>query len=342
MNTDRYYKLISKYLANEASDEEVQLLKGWTLQNRENQMFFEDIQKIWKETRFKDKFGNQEAVLKRILAGINNEQRQPAERPRYQPWRNLTLRYIAAAVIAIVIVSAAVLIQINLSGGEHSAVSAVERIIKTNPVGQKSKIFLPDGSSVWLNAESQVWYNSNFGDSTRDIWLKGEAYFEVAKDSTPFSVKANGLTITALGTSFNVTAYPREDATTIALLTGKLGIRKGSMNEILTPNQLLVYENSSNVFFKENVDAGEWSAWKDGTLIFKAEPVETVIKKLERWYGLDIKVAGTPDEQMKFTGKFTNEYLNNILESMSYGRDFTYTINNKSVELNFNKTMKDP
>lgn len=286
---------------------------------------------LWHETRIQDKIDNQDQILRRLMTAINAGQ-SLAEIPKTNSFKRNAYSVAVAAAFTLLLVAGYFIFE-NIKNPETTTTIA-KTIIKTNPSGQKSRIFLPDGSTVWLNAESSVEYLENFADSARNIKLSGEAYFEAAKNQIPFIVQINNLSVTALGTAFNVSAYPEEDRVTVSLVEGKVAVRQGKMEEIMNPDESL--EIMDGEVFRFKGKSNEFASWKDGILSFHADSLWQIISKIERWYGVEVLVEGAPDEGLVFTGSFDNEYLKNILESMTYGKDLEFKIENKNVRLIFN------
>ncbi|MFW5760533.1 MAG: FecR family protein [Cyclobacteriaceae bacterium] len=211
-------------------------------------------------------------------------------------------------------------------------------IEKFNPKGQKSKVFLPDGSVVYLNSASKLWYQRDFNDEQRLVQLEGEAYFEIAKDTLkPFIVKAGAAKAIVLGTSFNVKAFPGRHDTKIALVEGQLKVATNNDNTsvILTPGQSATLNNNNNISTGA-FDYLSEIAWKDGILYFNNTSLQNAFDQLEKWYGVKFHSNLNPDSKILITGKFENEYLTNVLKSLSYSVRFEYSIENGNiVNINF-------
>jgi transmembrane sensor len=335
LDKDRPHILISRFLAKEASEEESKELFQLLESSPEHRRQFEEMRSLWDETIVSSKLDSQSLVREKLLAEINREGSNKTPAIQHHRKHNMFYRMMVAASLALVLMVGYFVYQ-NQKPTEGMPVALVPEIIKTNPIGQKSRIFLPDGSNIWLNAESTIRYGQNFRDSARNIYLEGEAYFEVVSHPIPFVVHYGDLTVTALGTSFNVSAYPREEKIIVALVEGKVAVQRGAIEEVLNPNELFIIGNYDNKGNKYSGNAFEFSSWKDGILTFKSDPLEDVIAKIERWYGVEVVVEGLPDANLRFTGRFHNEYLKNILESMSYGQNMRFQIINKKVKLMFN------
>lgn len=217
---------------------------------------------------------------------------------------------------------------------------ASEWIIKSNPKGQKSTLQLADGSNVVLNAESELRFKSGFGQLHRDLFLSGEAFFEVASDSMPFRVHSGDLITTALGTSFNINSY-QDDWVQVQLATGMvrvINIAKDNQSVELIPGEEAVIGENSELK-KGKFDLAKAFFWKDGVLVFNNTPFQEVVRSLERWYAAEIEIKNATPKNLKISAEFKkNTYLKDVLESLSYAYNFDFSIKNKAVKIQFNKS----
>ena len=161
------------------------------------------------------------------------------------------------------------------------------------------KLKLPDGSSVWLNAESSIKYPSSFPAHERRVEVTGETYFEVAKDpSKPFVVAVNRISVTALGTAFNVNAYSNEGALQATLVEGSIKVSAPNKEKVLKVNeQISIHDQDWKV---KSTETSYVIAWVDNKFKFKNETIEEVMRKIERWY--DIKVSYKDEIKFHFNG----------------------------------------
>lgn len=210
-------------------------------------------------------------------------------------------------------------------------------ITKSNPKGQKSKIHLPDGSTVILNAESQIRFKNDFGKADRDIFLNGESFFEVAQDSLlPFRVFSGELVTTALGTSFNINSYDK-NRVNVQLATGQVKVFKEELESeslLLQPGEEVIMEGHGPMR-KRNFDRQTAFLWKDGTLKFTDVSFSEFKITLERWYGVEIRFKGTPSSTIAISGEFKDKYLSNVLESLGFAYGFDFEIAQKKVTITF-------
>jgi len=243
--------------------------------------------------------------------------------------------YRAAAIVFIILTS---WILLKEQQEPVLPIEQVKLIEKENPPGQRSRIYLSDGTVVYLNANSKISYQENFEPGQRLVHLSGEAFFQVAKDSLrPFTVMSGELSTTALGTQFNVAAFSGEDVVKINLLEGMVEV-KGQTNQqrlILDEKQAVHYKKELQELQKAAFNYAEAIAWKDGILYFKKTTLKQVISQLERWYGVQISVSGSPEKPKVISGRFENESLENVLQSISFPGGFSFEIDGKKVELNY-------
>lgn len=166
-----------------------------------------------------------------------------------------------------------------------------EPITATTPKGGTYQLTLSDGTHVWLNADSKLVFPSKFSGNNRTVSLTGEAYFEVAKNKAkPFIVNSGKSRIEVLGTHFNIMAYKDEAASLITLLEGAVKINSGTANTLLKPGQQAEISSAapSSIMLNNDIDTEQVIAWKNGYFMFANESVEGIMRKISRWYNVDI------------------------------------------------------
>lgn len=178
------------------------------------------------------------------------------------------------------------------------------------PRGGEYRIDLADGTKVWLNTASSLRYPTRFNGKERKVYLSGEAYFEVARDTAhPFIVSADGTDITVLGTKFNVSAYPDDPSQKTTLAEGSVWIKNAGQSAedrdgvILQPGyEAVIARNGGSIQVnKANVEAA--LAWKNGMFIFESESLGSLMRKLSRWYNVEVKYDNGVDTMFHFTGR---------------------------------------
>jgi transmembrane sensor len=157
------------------------------------------------------------------------------------------------------------------------------------PRGGQYKVNLPDGTRVWLNASSSIKYPTTFAANQRKVELQGEAYFEVAHNkNSPFILSTKQQNVRVLGTHFNVSAYPDEATINTTLLEGKVAVTGEGINAILLPGEQSVLEAKTNQIRVQNADLESALDWKNGDFVLKNERLEVIMRKVSRWYDVEI------------------------------------------------------
>jgi transmembrane sensor len=187
-----------------------------------------------------------------------------------------------------------------------------------NPKGSKVvDLVLQDGTRVWLNCESSLTYPVDFKDKDRIVEVKGEAYFEVAKNpSKKFMVVANGVRTEVIGTHFNVNAYNDLGHTHIALLEGSVRISNSTSSAILKPGQEGKLNGTGDIGIEKDIEKDEIIAWKDGMFNFNSLSLQGIMKQIERWYDVEVVYDGVTTEK-HFSGIFSRaDNVSEILKMM--------------------------
>ncbi|MFB9053164.1 FecR family protein [Formosa undariae] len=211
----------------------------------------------------------------------------------------------------------------------------------TIPYGKRFDIILSDGSHVVLNSGTSLKYPVKFiKGKNREVYLTGEAFFEVAKNTEqPFIVNANGLSIKVVGTKFNVSAYSEEATINTALVEGAVDLYQedsfGFEKPIsLTPGHLAsLNKTNKNISVKET-DTSIYTAWINGDIIFKHIPFKLIIKKLERRYNVLIVNNNSALNDQLFTASFESQSLEQILKTFKDNYGINYTIENDKININ--------
>lgn len=229
--------------------------------------------------------------------------------------------------------------------------------------GARTRLLLPDGTTVWLNSNSKLKYTNEFNIKNREVGLEGEAYFDVTKDMEhPFIVHASSLDIKVLGTSFAIKSYPQEETVETTLLKGMIEVSRksdsGAARIILKPNEKLVFSkrpppaivNPSpdpagdnhpaitgmeiNSIRKGVPDSEKVeTSWIYNRLVFNGDNFRELANKMERWYDVHILVKDDDLNHYHFGGVFATESVEDALKELQLTANFTYKINGKEIEL---------
>jgi len=189
-----------------------------------------------------------------------------------------------------------------------------------SPAGMRSHVVLPDGSDLWLNAESKIKYSIPFSRENRRVELSGEAFLKVVKnEKSPFVVNAGAAEVKVLGTQFNVKAYPEDEQLEVALTEGSIEFTGTTTDgkkaaATLIPNDFLSMNKNTGKIHLESKNLNKHISWVKNTIIFDETPMPEVAKTLERWYGVKVIVANPEINKYRFTTTFENESLFRVLE----------------------------
>ena len=251
---------------------------------------------------------------------------------------------------------AAVILPVIFLSVQYFIHSGRERIkTYTTTLGERKNIQLPDGSVVNLNAGSEITIHNNFGVTSRDVYLKGEAFFDVKHDKkSPFIVHTEVMDIKALGTAFDVKAYQNEKVTATTLIRGLVAVTlKEQDNQVLLlhPHQKIEWQHKTPVIMRDNTpkkteqvaepvedvpktikvtNRGDIKeiAWKENKLVFEDDSLQDIARLLARWYGVRIEFEDEEIGNYHFTGVFEKEDLQTVLSIMQESKPFHFKINN--------------
>lgn len=185
------------------------------------------------------------------------------------------------------------------------------------PKGGNYKLSLSDGTQVWLNANSSIRYPIDFTDSTREVFLEGEAFFDVQHNGKPFLVNAQATSIRVLGTSFNMSAYSDESSTRTTLVEGSIKLSTSETERILVPNEQGRISVLKKEIYVEEVNTNLFTSWKDGKIEFESEDLEQVMRRLARLYDFNYSFENEAAKDYHFTARIDNSQpISSILEML--------------------------
>jgi ferric-dicitrate binding protein FerR (iron transport regulator) len=240
----------------------------------------------------------------------------------------------------------------------HSGTTDAYNTVSTRP-GSRSKIQLPDGTVVWLNADSRLAYNVSGPGPSREVQLTGEAYFDVAKDKDhPFLIHTPTIDIRVLGTTFDVRSYGNEHNTEASLFQGSVEVMLHNNPDkkiVLQPNEKLIVHNDEmtisgikvrpatddtpdeplmtvgKVHFQQKDSSYMETLWMKNQLAFDNRTLEEVALQIERWYGIRVTVTDPQMLSTRYSGVFEDENLQQVMEALRLTGNFKYTIRKKEV-----------
>ena len=205
------------------------------------------------------------------------------------------------------------------------------------PKGGEYRIELEDGTKVWINSASRLRYPVVFSGDTREVYLEGEAYFEVRRDSSrPFIVHAGDQRVTVLGTSFGMTCYANEvnDYTTLVSGKVKVELQQGKQAFVLKPGTQVEYNKESGMVRERRVDVAEFVAWKEGKYVFKQKRLEDILSTLSRWYDFEVFYQNSEMKEVLFSGELRRfDDFNYLLQLIERTSDVKFIIDKKVVQV---------
>jgi ferric-dicitrate binding protein FerR (iron transport regulator) len=317
--------IIARSLLKISQKDEKEALSNWKNISEENTSFAEGLETYWNLPFKEEEYTKLQLARKRLLSRLMTNTVQ-------RPKKSLTLFFSRIAAVLILIISVAGLsVYIAYETGVFYKSNSVQ--VSTEP-GQQSTVTLPDGSSVWLNAKTDVKYYVD--NNVRRVSLSGEAYFEVKHVSNqPFIVEAGNAKIKVIGTSFNVSHYPDSKIIETSLITGKITMTfPGSSGDInVQPGQRITYNTEKLVFSRKNVDVQKEILWRQGVLIFENELFGDLLHKLEQYYAVKFIYENGVFEDIHYTGTIDNLSINKVLDFINLTIPIKYEIDNKTINL---------
>ena len=327
-------ELIANYLTEGLDKNALDELKTWIAASAENQQYFIRQREIW----FSAVSREAASVYDKDKAFENFRNRVESQKEIQSTSRrgfSLSALWRYAAVVAIIIAVGC----ISYWQGEVNVKDTFADISVEAPLGSKTKLYLPDGTLVWLNAGSRMTYSQGFGVDNRKVELEGEGYFEVKRNERiPFFVKTKDLQLQVLGTKFNFRDYPEDHEVVVSLLEGKVGLNNLLREEkeaVLSPDERAVLNKANGLLTVESVTASNASQWTDGYLFFDEELLPDIAKELERSYNVKIHIANDSLKTFRFYGNFVRREQNiqEVLEALASTEKMQYKIEERNITI---------
>ncbi len=374
MKEEKFWILLSKKIAGEASPEELAELQEMVNANPAWKSTLENLQEFWDSkpvtvNRTREQEDAYLAHINRLKEKAPDFEEQPTldeaeaypfadskKKPFYSNWK----MYAAAAAF----IGAFFLIYpFFVKKGNSGEIAGVKPMNEINiGSGSRTRVQLPDGSQVWINSVSKLTYGNSFKGSTREVFLEGEAYFDVVKDAAhPFIVHTSGIDIKVLGTAFNVKAYAKEPTIEATLIHGSIEVLNKEQPDapkiMLKPHEKLVYNKYQETAEKKDgaivpqplLDAASVKispltkniadtaiteiAWVYNKLSFEEERFEDLATRMERWYNLKINFETDRLKNYRISGSFVNETAEEALNELQFLVPFRYIIKDNEVRI---------
>ena len=327
-------ELIANYLTGSLDKSALDELKAWMAASPANENYFIQQREIWFSavSREAASIYNKDKAFDLFKDRIHNQ--KDIAKPSRQRFRSSIMwRY--AAVIAVIIAVGS----FSYWRGEVNVKNTFADISVEAPLGSKTKLYLPDGTLVWLNAGSRMTYSQGFGVDNRKVALEGEGYFEVKRnEKIPFYVKTKDMQLRVLGTKFNFRDYPEDCEVVVSLLEGKVGLSnllRENEEATLAPDECAVLNKASGQMTVKTVTASNASEWTGGYLFFDEELLPDIAKELERTYNVKIHIANDSLRTFRFYGNFirTEQSIQEVLEALASTEKLQYKIEERTITI---------
>lgn len=330
---DEMEDIIIKYLNQTATEEEMKQLLNWLEQDSDNQQQFAVTRDLWLTSEASISLHYGESVK-----AFNTFRKNALafEKRGKKKFFSIKLMKVAAS-IALLIACAT----IAFFSGRESAMNMpkIVNVMMNQAImgpGHKGAVTLPDGTLAWLNSNSKLIYPDQFEGNVRKVKLIGEGYFEVKPDANaPFYVETSDMSVKVLGTHFDVRNYEQKNISETVLLSGKVEVMMKNSGEkrILSPNEKLSFDKRANNFTVDRVDAAEYALWTAEKLVFEDERLSTILRKMERWYGIEISCKQGVSLNSRYSLTIRNESKEEILKMLSILVRIDYTIKDDNIIL---------
>jgi len=316
--------MLPGYFAGELSGEDRAIVDAWRAESPDNEREFSQLQKTWDSYPLLQEMEQYNAF--EALRKVNERIREKETRQ----WA-VSFQRIAAILLFPLLAYSGFLIFKNNSLKELPKAEIVWQTLSTPP-GVKSRFFLPDSSEVWLNSSSSVTYPVVFSGSTRMIKVTGEAFLDVREnEDQPFVVDLGKINVKVLGTQFDVVNFENEQQTDVILVSGSISLVQGTGREekimaSLRPGDMAVFGTQNNTLEIKSVKTEKYTAWTEGKLIFREDPMDEVVRKLNRWFNVNIEVADPGIYEYIYTATFRDESIDQILELLTISAPIRYQV----------------
>jgi transmembrane sensor len=324
-------ELFIKYFNNKCSSSEVDETIQWFREEADIISNHRLVREIWHNLQPADNYYGDarfERILDKIHHQINllNSEKQKKPKNIHNRVQQINRFFLRLAAILFLPLLFAFLYTIitDKAPFREATYEGSENIEVVSPIGSRTYIELPDGTGVHLNHGSRLSYPRRFTRKERKVELSGEAYFMVTHNpDIPFTVNANNTLVTALGTEFNVMAYPGLPKIETTLVNGKVIFQ--NIKE-MQPGDHLSYSVKTGDYTCKEVDIQKYTSWKEGILVFKDDPLEEIVFRLGRWYNVDFVFKNNSIKDFPYTATFVDETLVQIMDLLQMATPIKYDI----------------
>ena len=329
--TRLYYILMDKLLIEDKlpaffegklNAEDKEKVKEWIAANNENRIVFEETKSVWEQTE--------------RLRGM---QKYNADRALEKVNKKIGVKSSSKFVVKFQRIAAILILPLLIATLYFSTKQDKQEVAEDNwytlktGAGMRSEFELPDGTKVFLNSSTTISYPLSFAGLTRNVELNGEAYFDVAENKKqPFIVNTGKIKIEVTGTEFKASNYDFEDLTEIVLVDGSVrlcqfdGLGEKKVIHTMSPGEKAILTGADNKLYLEKVNVDKYIAWKEGVLMFRDDSMEEVVRRLNRWFNVDITLNAKILDDYVYTATFVDESLIQVLDLLKMSAPIDYKI----------------
>ena len=321
------YQVLKRYLEGKGKNGDKELIVSWFTDIQAESDLRKKYLRYWNELAQKpdNKGYDGSMILGRIYHEIKlEESRALSQKKGMTRFINIVSK--VAAVLFIPLITFLFVYRSNfMPTASETAYSEIY-----SPLGTRTMFYLPDGSNGWLNGGSYLEFPLEFKGKSREVVLRGEAYFDVNSDpKKPFIVSGANVEVVAYGTSFNIMAYPDDHEIRVTLVNGNIkvsGKRDGRIHDFrkINPEEMCIYDLNTSSYKIIPVDVNKIISWKEGKLVFRNEPFQEVVRKINRWYNVNVIIKDEILESYTYLATFEDETLDEVLKLLKLSAPIEY------------------
>lgn len=365
MNLNKIYpEEVKRYVSGEYSQEDEKFIREWIEEDPAREKELKELKILWVISGKVLKLGNRKRAWNNIKDQIEKEKK--ARHSKLNSLPNNSNKYARSSLNLFLRVAAILLIMAGVYGFYLYSMSSNSPIQKNEEVAyntvvskddERVVVHIRDGTKIILNSSSQIKYRDTYGISSRDIYLQGEAFFEVNHDhSTPFLVHAGNAIIEDIGTKFNVNTNKEQEGTEVVVSEGKVKVSpqthdsetdstydKSASSVIVSEGQKVSVKNNPDNLIVEKAVLYQALAWlQQDRLIFDDEPLKQVIEQLENHYGITVEVADSSLFNKYITGSFQDETVENVAKVLAISMDASYSLRDSTLQFSIKNHESNP
>lgn len=325
MEEQDIYLLITRYLSLKTSSEENEFLADWINASADNEATFTHIKTIWSLSKISSSPASADDALDKtkLKLGLIPKTKKRIDRSFYA--------VISLAAVFFVVFCTGLFFLFKSKNTKGLQISFFE---KRTGQGEKIKFKLDDGTTVYMAPESYMKYPKKFNIHYRDVYLEGEAYFEVTKNRhCPFTVNTGIWKTRVLGTRFNVSAFRQQNYLSVSLIEGKVKVLNNQHNYNLVAGQELLLDKRNNNIYLRNFEEDAITGWMTNKLVFRNETLSKAAEQIDLLYGVKIVFANEQTANCKIWATFSNVPLHSILEALKLSSNIRYETDGKIIHL---------